>query len=280
MRFRSAIIPTLLILGAGMACDEPSSTNSSIDSLETEAPQKSELENIRWRCQSFLTEHNPEVTVQGFTFNQLTPNVYLVNVEVTDSKNKNKYLKQLSCEKVKDVKEDDDGDLITQNEELYVIDYADPFKMAQIAERHGFANEVRDISNHNRGLMAYNTGYHDHWMDDYLIWSTLYNRPYPMYYGYGSGFAPRPVGFRPYAPAAPISSGFVRGSAFGWVAGRTAGRSSAFTSGIARNPPNVTHLRGSGGTAFSPSGGKASVSSAGRGGFGGTSAGHGGASGG
>jgi hypothetical protein len=107
-------------------------------------------------------------------------------------------------------------------------------------------------------------------MDDYIMWSLLFNRPSPMYYGYGSGFAPRPLGFRPYAPMAPMNVAAVRGPGFGWIAARSAGRSSAFTSGISRNPPNVTRLSpSSGAKVFSSTGGKSASVSAARGGFGG-----------
>jgi hypothetical protein len=272
MRYRSTLAPALLILGLAVTfgCDEQPAQSDVFD--ETQAPKQNELEEIRWRCQAFLSEHNPELSVQGFNFNQLTPNVYMVNAEVTDNNTHSKYTKQLSVEKLKDVSEDEDGDLHEMDAKVYAIDYADPFKMAQIAERHGFASEVRSVHDHNVRMAGYNAGYVDNWMDDYLLWSTIYHRPAPMYYGYGMGFQPRPLGFRPYAPMAPINVAAVRSpnAGFGWIAAQNSGRSSAFSSGLSRNPPNVTHLQGSSGAkVFSSAGGKGvSVSSA-RGGFGG-----------
>lgn len=271
MRFRSAIAPTLLIM-ALLGCDETAPTQADVFD-ENQNPKQNELDELRWRCQAFLSEHNPEVSVEGFTFNQLTPNVYLVGANVYDSATKSKYVKNLSVERLKDIGEDDEGDLHELDQKVFVIDYADPFKMAQIANRHGFASEVQGIYQHNDKMAG--NGYHDSWIDAYIMWSILYNRPQPVYYGYGTGFVTRPVGYRFYS-ATPMSVSSVR-SGFGWMA---ASRSTAFSSGLSRNPPNVTRLSpGGSGKVFSSAGGKGVSVSTARGGFGGRAGGFSGSSG-
>ncbi|HET6330435.1 MAG TPA: hypothetical protein VFF76_06555 [Holophagaceae bacterium] len=241
--------------------------------METNPPSPVVLEQLRQTAQDFLAEHNPEVTVQGFTFTELTPNLFLIGANVTDRVQGNVYVKQLSAERLRDADWGEDGEVKETGDFLWVIDYLDAARMDALARRHGIAGEIDQVRGHNNGT---STGWGQHtWLDDYLLWHFLFNRPSPMGYRYGiPGFSAMAPGFRFYAPNRPFNGDDI--NPYRQAAAATGGRSAVFLNGAAWNPPrsaDVSHMTGQ---AYGISGaggfvmGKTGLGGVPRGGFGAT----------
>jgi hypothetical protein len=241
---------------------------------ETAAPTPEVQEQVRVATMAFVEEHHPELHVEGATYTPLTPNLFLVGVSVKDVLQGNTYVAQFTAERLRDVDWGDD----TPRENgrlLWVVDYANAEKMRELSQRHGFAEEVDRIRDQDRdGHYRASWGHHS-WVDDYLLWHFLFNRPRSYGYHPGMGFSPLAPGFRSSDPARPFAP--ADAAKFQGAAAPTGGRSMVFLGGSAWRPPLVSAPRSLPGQAFvaGPRGsisGKASMGSVGRGGFG--AAGH------
>ncbi|MEI6472406.1 MAG: hypothetical protein WCO20_07155, partial [Holophagaceae bacterium] len=71
---------------------------------ELQPPSPAVLEQLRVASQDFMTEHQADVSVQGFSFTQLTPNLYLVGVNATEGGTGNAVVRQLSAERLRDIR--------------------------------------------------------------------------------------------------------------------------------------------------------------------------------
>ena len=285
MRYRSAIPPLILILAATagtLGCDtearrqrraEEARRNQAWEDAqrreaETAPPTPEVLEQVRTATSAFMTEHHPELLVEGQTFTPLTPNLFLVGVEVKDLLHENKYVAQFTAERLRDG--DWDGEFKENGRLLWIVDYANAEKMRELAQRHGFGEEVDRVRDQDRDGTYRASWGHRSWLDDYLLWHFLFHRP--SAYGYrGSGFTPMPQGYRFHDPANPIAP--ADATRFQAAAAPTGGRSMVFLGGSAWRPPLISTARSLPGQAFvaGPHGsitGKASMGSVSRGGFG------------
>ncbi len=280
--FRTLAVPGLLLLtatGLHLGCgqseearrrqqEEAARRAEAQRHLEVDPPSPEVLEQLRQTSQDFLTEHNPEITVQGFSFTELTPNLFLVGASVTDRAHGNTYVKQLTAERLRD-SDWDDGDVRESGDFLWVIDYLDEAKLQALAQRHGIAGEVDRV----RALGPADR--HSHWLESYLIWRMVFHRPSPYGFTYGGpGFFAMAPGYRPDAPARPLQPEDVR--PYAPAAAPTGGRSSIFLNGLAWNPPRSVDVPRMTGQAYgiNHSGGyvmgKTGLGGVARGGFGAT----------
>jgi hypothetical protein len=288
-RFRSAAVPGLLLvtlsavyLGCQREAPEKQRRLQAQEAArrsraEAEPPSPAVLEQLRSAAQDFMTEHTPGVTVQGFSFTQMTPNLYLVGVNTTDIATGRAEVQQLSAERLRDARRSEDGSIEDHGDFLWVIDRLDAAKMEALAQRHGIAGEVASVRERHGQDASWG---HRSWLDDYLLWHFLFHRPSPMGFGYGSGFMPQPMGYRFYAPQRPFQEADVR--PYQPAAAPTGGHSSVFLSGQAWNPPRAADVPISGqayGVSAQHGGfvGKTGLGGVSRGGFG--AAGHGAAAG-
>lgn len=235
---------------------------------ELQPPSPAVLEQLRVASQDYLTEHQPGLSVQGFSFTQLTPNLYLVGVNATDAATQQPVARQLSAERLRDTRTDAEGTLQDRGGFLWVIDEVDAARMQALAQRHGIAGEVDAVRRQHPDRSAWG---HRSWLDDYLLWHFLFHRPAPMGYGYGSGFAPMAPGWRVNAPARPFREEDAR--PYQAATAPTGGRSGVFLSGQAWNPPPA-HQVPIAGQAYGVAGpeggitGKTGLGGVARGGFG------------
>ena len=292
--FRSLTPPliTILALSAGMGCDTEAKRQrlqaeeeSARRRAETESPTPQVLAQIKAATDDFMQEHHQALDVESTSYTALTPNLFLVGVSVRDRGAGNRFISQLTAERLRDVEEDWNGDTTENGTLLWVIDYASEAKMKALAQRHGFEGEVDAIRREDPEARRNSSWGRRSWIDDYLLWHFLFNRPAPMYYGpNGSGMAFRQMapGYRFQDPARPIqpedASPFKRATA------ATGGRSTVFLGGSAWRPPLVSQASGLTGQAFVAHGsgisGKAAMGSVSHGGFGAAGRAAGGASGG
>lgn len=187
-------------------------------------------------------------------------------------------VRQLSAERLRDARKNEDGSIEEQGDFLWVIDTVDAAKMEALAQRHGIAGEVASVRERHRGENA--SWGHRSWLDDYLLWHFLFRRPSPMGFGYGSGFMPQPPGYRFYAPQRPFQDADAK--PYQAAPAPTGGRSSVFLTGQGWNPPRATEVPITGqayGVSAQHGGftGKTGMGGMARGGFG--AAGHGAAAG-
>ena len=279
-KYRSLTPPlvAILALSAGVGCNTEAKRQRALEQenaerrkAETEPPTEEVLSQIRTATTDFMLEHHPNLEIEGTTFTSLTPNLFMIGVSVRDRVPGNRFVAQLTAERLRDVEEDWNGDLTANGQLLWVIDYASEPKMKELAQRHGFAGEVDAIRNEDPEYRQRCSWGHRSWMDDYLLWAFLFHRPAPMFFGpgVGSGFRPMPPGFRFHDPNRPIQTEDAR--PFQSAAAATGGRSSVFLGGSAWRPPLVTQ-HGASGQAFMAHGrgisGKSSMGSVSRGGFG------------
>ena len=290
--FRTLVPPTILILAytaGNLGCDteakrqaraEESRRNqvweeSQRRKAETEPPTPETLEQVRTAIHTFMEAHHPELLVESETFTPLTPNLFLVGEGVKDLLHENRYVAQLTAERLRDVSWGE-GDVPRENGQLlWVIDYADARKMALLAQRHGFGAEVQSIRDQDRDERHHSSWGRRSWLDDYLLWHVLFHRPPSYGYRAAGGFPPMPAGYRPQDPGHPIRPDDA--APFQSAAAATGGRSSVFLGGSAWRPPLVSSvaelpgqafLAGRGGTIT----GHAAMGAVARGGFG--AAGH------
>lgn len=287
MRYRGAVPPLVLILAATagtLACDTQAKKEARAQAArknqEWEAGQRREAETaaptpevqaqVDAAVKAFMDERHPELQAEGSTYTPLTPNLFLVGVNVRDLLKGNSYVAQLTAERLRD---GDWGDSDRPGEGgrlLWVVDYADADRMRVLAQRHGFGEEVDRIRDQDRDGRYRTSWGHRSWLDDYLLWHFLFHRP--SAYGYRGGmFAPMPPGYRFHDPGNPISP--QDASRFAPAAAATGGRSMVFLGGSAWRPPLASGVSSSHGQAFvaGPRGsisGKATTGSVSRGGFG------------
>ena len=286
MRYRSAVPPLVLILAATagtLACDtegrrqrraEEARRNQAWEEgqrreAETAPPTPEVLEQVRAATSAFLAEHHPELAEEGATFTPLTPNLFLVGAEVRDLLHENRYVAQLTAERLRDG--DWDGEFKENGRLLWVIDYATADKLHDQASRQGFGAEVDRVRDQDRQGQYRASWGRRSWLDDYLLWHFLFHRPAAYGYRSGGGFAPMPPGYRFQDPAHPIAAGDA--AHFQAAAAPTGGRSMVFLGGSAWRPPLVGSVGSVPGQAFvaGPHGtiaGKAALGAMGRGGFG------------
>jgi hypothetical protein len=259
MTYRSAVPPLVLILAATagtLACDNQAHRQGRIDAFrrdqewtegqrreaETAPPTPEVLEQVRAATASFLSERHPELGVEGITLTPLTPNLFLVGASVKDLLKENRYVAQLTAERLQDV--DWDGEFTPNGRLLWVVDYASAEKMRDLSRRHGFGEEVDRIRNQDP---QYRTSWgRRSWLDDYLLWHYLFHRPASCGYRPGSGFTPMPPGYRFQDPGRPITP--EDATRFQSAAAPTGGRSMVFLGGNAWRPPllsGVDNLSGS-----------------------------------
>jgi hypothetical protein len=136
--------------------------------------------------------------------------------------------KNLYAEKNLDVRQDSDGDDVFS--ERWNVGYLDENMMKVFAKKYGFDTEVEAVAKEAVGTeAAYNPQYHDSWMNNYMLWHMVYNRPMTMTRNNGIFFT-QPRGYRPYAVARPLSK--VTLSPRVWaIPSATKGVSSSVTSG-------------------------------------------------
>ncbi|MDR3669396.1 MAG: hypothetical protein P4L36_01045 [Holophaga sp.] len=285
MRYRSLVPPAVLILVfTGGACDTEAGRARKAEQarlrqaredtarLEAEqAPPTAEvLEQVRTAAKAFMDERHPDLLVEGQTLTPLTPNLFLVGVAVKDLVHENRYVAQLTAERLRDGDWGEDGEAKDGARLVWLVDYASEPKLRELAERHGFAPEMDRI----RGQNPRTSWGRRSWLDDYLVWHYLFHRP-PAYMASGGGFTAMPAGYRFQDPGHPISAGDAAG--FQSAAAPTGGRSMVFLGGSAWRPPPVGAVLSRSGQAFAagPRGsisGRVSLGGVVRGGFG--AAGH------
>lgn len=286
--FRSSLAPVVAILctAGTVGCSWVDDWQKELDrraAVENQNQKKIEstptpsetLEQIRQVAQAFLDEHHPDLSTQGFDFTQMTPNCFLIGAKVTQKGAKYGYVKHLTAERLREVGEDEDGDASPTGNYLWVIDYADPQKMADLAGRHGFSEEVKAIHDRQFQSSASSPWGERSWLDDYLLWHFLFGRPSVSYYAYNNvkaGFQSRPTGYRFYAPDRPFREEDTR--PFGGIASGNGGRSMAFVSGRGWTAPQSNQVSGLTGQPYAVrgSGGgvvaKGAMGAVSRGGFG------------
>jgi len=256
VRYRSLVPPAVLIL-VFTGCDTPGrrarkaeearQRQAQEDGQRREAeqapPTPEVLEQVRTATRSFMDERHPELAVEGTTLTPLTPNLFLVGVAVHDPVKDNRYVAQLSAERLREGDWGDDGARL-----LWVVDYADEARMRELAQRHGFAPEVERIRDQDRDG-AYRTSWGQRgWLDNYLLWHFLFHRPSAYASNPGGGFSPMAPGYRFQDPGHPIAA--ADGQRFQAAAAPTGGRSMVFLGGSAWRPPPVSAVAGHSGQAF------------------------------
>jgi len=291
-RFRSLAPPAVLILAftaGSTGCDTEARRQARAEDArraqvwedhqrreaEVAPPTPEVLSQVRTAAQTFMDAHHPELLVEDYTFTPLTPNLFLVGASVKDLLHGNRYVSQLTAERLRDVSWGE-GEAPRENGQLlWVIDYADARKMAQLAQRHGFGDEVERIRAQDRDGRLQSSWGRRSWLDDYLLWHFLFHRPASYGYHPGGGFTPMPPGYRPQDPGHPIRPEDAQ--PFQPAAAATGGRSSVFLGGSAWRPPLVSSVPELPGQAFLVGGGgsiagHAAMGAVSRGGFG--AAGH------
>jgi len=291
VRYRSAVPPLILILAATgfLGCDTEARRQRRAEELrrnqaweagqrreaETAPPTPEVLAQVRAATDAFMAEHHPDLAVQGATLTPLTPNLFLVGVDVKDLIHENTYVAQLTAERLRDVSWGEGGEARENGQLLWVVDYASADKMRQMAGRHGFGEEIDRIQDQDRDRHYRASWGTRSWLDDYLLWHYLFHRPTAYGWHGGAGFAPMPAGYRFQDPGHPIAA--ADAERFQPAAAATNGRSMVFLGGNAWRPPLVSGAGSLPGQAFlaGPHGtlaGKAGMGAVGRGGFG--AAGH------
>jgi len=292
-RYRSLVPPAVLILAftaGSTGCDTEARRQARAEEArrnqawedgqrrqaECAPPTPEILNQVRTAAQSFMDAQHPELLVEGYTFTPLTPNLFLVGAAVKDLLHGNRYVAQLTAERLRDVSWGEAGGAPRENGQLlWVIDYADERKLGELASRHGFGDEVARIRDQDRDGRFRGSWGRRTWLDDYLLWHFLFHRPASYGYRPGGGFSPMAPGFRPQDPAHPIREEDAR--PFQSAASPTGGRSAVFLGGSAWRPPLVSSVEHLPGQAFlaGPGGaiaGHAALGAVSRGGFG--AAGH------
>jgi hypothetical protein len=258
MRYRSLVPPAVLILvvSAGAAVsihtarERQRQRQALEDSLRLEAaqavPTPEVLEQVRSATKTFMAERHPELNVEGETFTPLTPNLLLVGVAVQDPLHGNRYVARLTAERLRDGDWGEDGEPGGEPRLLWLVDYASQDKLRELADRHGFAPEVDRVRDLGRGR-GMSWGQRD-WLDDYLLWSYVYQRP-PAYTAEpGGGFTALPAGYRFQDPEHPITPADAA-----WVQAASApsgGRSRVYLGGWAWRPPWAGNVFARSGTAY------------------------------
>lgn len=287
MRIYRTLTPplvTILALSAGMTgCNtearrqrkaaEAARQRQQEDSLrreaETQAPTEMVLNQVRSATEAFMAEHHGDLNQEGSTFTALTPNLFLVGVSVREKARGNTYVKQLTAERLRDVDEDDEGD-VRNGELLWVMDYLDAQKMQVLARRHGLESEVEAIRRQDPDHRHGTSWGHRSWLDNYLLWHFMFGRPAAMGFWPGQGFRPMPSGYRFHDPARPIRPGDAQ--PFQAATAPTGGRSMIFLGGSAWRPPVANRVGPLPGQAFMARGAgvssRAPMGSMSRGGFG------------
>lgn len=292
-RYRSLLPPTVLILAftaGGLGCDTEAKRQQRAlaarqnqawedgqrRQAETEPPTPEVTAQVATATQAFMAEHHPTLLVEGTTFTPMTPNLFLVGVAVKDLLQENRYVAQLTAERLRDVDWGDEGEVKENGQILWVIGYADPAALRVLAQRHGFQAEVDRIEEQDRDGDRRPSWGHRSWLDSYLLWAVLFHRPGSYGANPGGGFRPLAPGYRLQDPGNPITPEDAR--RYQGAAAPTGGRSSVFLGGSAWRPPLVSNTGATlPGQAFlaGPRGGiagKAAMGSVSRGGFG--AAGH------
>jgi len=257
MRYRSLVPPAVLILvvSAGAAVSihtaraRQRQRQALEDSLRLEAaqavPTPEVLGQVRAAAKAFMEERHPELNVEGETFTPLTPNLFLVGVAVQDPLHGNRYVARLTAERLRDGDWGEDGEPREEPRLLWLVDYASEDRLRELAGRHGFAEEVDRVRDLGRGR-AMSWGQRD-WLDDYLLWNYVYQRP-PAYAAAGDGFAALPAGYRLQDPGHPITAADAA-----WVqaaSAPTGGRSRVYLGGWAWRPPPAGSVFARTGTAY------------------------------
>lgn len=275
-RYRSLTPPCVLILafsslGYAQGPQKPDAKATDAEAVErkkaeVEKPAPWVMSQIQAAVEAFLKEHHPTLEIEGCTLTPMTPNLYLVGVPVKDRQKGNRYVAQLTAERLRDVVEDEAGQEQANGELLWIIDYLTQEKMRVLARRHGFQQEVDRIESvHHRHSWGTHT-----WLDSYLLWHVLFRRPLAHGFMPGRGFSPLAPGYRFYDPNRPIKP---RDQVpYRGVPAPTGGRSAVFLSGAAWRPPMVSQIGHLPGQAFQARGtgigSKAPMGSVSRGGFG------------
>jgi hypothetical protein len=282
MRYRSLVPPAVLILVfTGGACDTAAGRarkaeqarlrQAREDSARLEAeqapPTAEVLEQVRAATKAFMDQRHPELLVEGETLTPLTPNLFLVGVAVKDLVHENRYVAQLTAERLRDGDWGEDGEAKADARLVWLVDYASEQKLRELAERHGFAPEMDRIRAQDRRTSWGRRT----WLDDYLVWHYLFHRPPAYGAASGRGFSPMPAGYRFQDPEHPVTA--EDAARFQSAAAPTGGRSMVFLGGSAWRPPPVGAVQSRSGQAFAagPHGsisGRVSLGGVARGGFG------------
>lgn len=235
-RRRSPVPPLALLLalsGAMTGCESEASrrvreTREATErrQAEVEPPSPQALEQVRGAATRFLGERHPGLEVEGLTLTSLTPNAYLVAASVKDKAKGNRWVSQLTAERLRA-----DGD--TEADLAWILDYAEEGKLQKLADRHGFGHEVSRIASQPQG----SSWGHRSFLDNLLLWHVLFNRPSPFGWSPMGGFSPMARGFRPHDPARPVRHEDLE--RFRGAAAPTGGRSSVFLGGQAWRPPTA-----------------------------------------
>jgi hypothetical protein len=293
-RYRSLVPPAVLILAftaGGVGCDTEASRRKRAEEAarnraweddqrhkaEVEPPTAEVTEQVNAATRAFMEERHADLNIEGITFTPMTPNLFLVGVAVHDPIKSNRYVAQLTAERLRDGTWGEGGQVKENGDLVWVMDYADAERMHALAVRHGFDQEVdriRDLDRDDRDDRYRSSWGHRSWLDNYLLWAVLFHRPGSYGYRPGGGFMPLAPGYRFNDPGRPITP--VDAQRFQAAAAPTNGRSMVFLGGSAWRPPMVSPSSPHTGTAFvagrSGITGKSSTGSVSRGGFGG--AGH------
>lgn len=190
------LIPFLLTIG----CNTEEIPDSPIANDDTKNMAKS----IEFQSEQWVRRYDSENEVIAMA---ITPMVDDFSVVMLTEKKPDgsTFNKSLYAEKNLTHKFDDDGDDVFG--EAWNVGYLDENVMKVMAKKYGFEQEVEAVAKENVGTAAsVNPQFANSWLNNYMLWHMLYNRPMTIERGYrGSSFIARPRGFRPYAAAAPLN---------------------------------------------------------------------------
>jgi hypothetical protein len=258
MRYRSLVPPAVLILvvsaGAAISIHTARARQRQRlaleDSLRLEAaqavPTPEVLGQVRAATRAFMEERHPELNVEGETFTPLTPNLFLVGVAVQDPLHGNRYVARLTAERLRDGDWGEDGEPREEPRLLWLVDYAGPDKLRELADRHGFLPEVDRVRDLGQARPM-SWGRRD-WLDDYLLWSYAFQHPPAYAADPGGGFTALPAGYRFQDPGHPITPADAA-----WVqvaSAPTGGRSRVYLGSWAWRPPPAGGVFARTGTAY------------------------------
>lgn len=222
---------------------------------ETEPPTEEVLAQVKAASETFMKERHGDQQAEGYSFTALTPNLFLVGVSVRNPGGDGATVRQLSAERLRDVQESwFSGDLKENGDLLWVVDDLDEVRMKTLAMRHGLNGEVNAVRDQDPGYARNQSWGHRSWLDDYLLWHFLFNRPSPMSWAPGMGWRTQPRGYRFQDP----NGGRIQpedARAYQAAAAPTGGRSSVFLGGGAWRPPLASQVAGGRGQTYVARGG-------------------------
>lgn len=233
--FRSALPPLVLILALTGGCESKERREARLAEkerlrviqetaerrkAETEKPSEAVLAQVRSATEAYMKEQHAQEELDELVFTQLTPNLYLLGVQLKAPATNSR---SLTAERFR-------GE---NGQEFYwVIEEASRYRMSELAARHGFDKELaqvasesresdwgdpggsgtwsEDTTSSTRTTTTHRSSLHTaSWLGPLLLWHYLYGRPSPMGFSYRNpqrGFSAFAPGYRYTAPQCPFSA--------------------------------------------------------------------------